>query len=1086
MGAPLKTLGRSAEITRVRGGQARRGRRVLQIVALATAYWAAARVGLNIGSLPGNAAPVWPSAGIALAAVFLWGPGVAPGVALGEILANRHGLPTIAVITMGCGNAFAAVVGADLLKRAKVMRGICRPRDVGALLVLAAGLASIASATIGNVSLFAAGALEHGTFWAHWRVWWAGDALGVMVVAPLILTWADEDAEPFNGNVYEMVAIILAIGATSAVALQGNNPSAYLLYPVVAWAALRFGGRGASVTTFVVAGLAVYRTVNHGGPFTTHHPIGDLFLLDAFLGVLATMGLLLAAVVAERDRSQRGLQRANAELEARVAERTEALRIDRQRLEQAQRIAHIGSWQWDALADAMSTSDEFDRVFGIAPEKARASIVRYIECLHPDDADMARDAVLEAREKGTLFDFEVRVVHRDNDIRWLRVQGHSSVHNGVVSMTNGIAQDITEAKLAEEVIHANEIRTTRIVEQASEAFVSMDLEQRITDWNRQAEITFGWEREEVMGRLLPDIIIPESQRAAHNVGVSRFLTTGQINVLNTRREVTAVHRDGHEFPIELAIWSTEGAHGATYFHAFMHDISERHAHKAALARALEDAREASRSKSAFLANMSHEIRTPMNGVLGMVGLLLDTSLDDEQLDYVQTMATSAEALLGIIDDILDVSKIEAGKLSIDNGDFNLRKLVQETITPFMPAVADKGIEFSAHVAPDIPDAINGDRLRLRQVISNLLSNAVKFTGAGSVELRVSRGAQGLVFEVLDTGIGISDDAANYLFDPFVQGDPSTTRRFGGTGLGLAICRQLVTLMNGEIGAEPRPGGGSRFWFSLPLVPATSVPKVAESMLSTASARSSKHGGHVLVVEDNAVNRKVAVGMLEQLGYTCEVALDGVEAIAAFGRGSFDAVLMDCQMPRMDGYDATCAIRALESDAHTPIVAMTASAMAADRDRCLAVGMDDYLSKPINRDLLAKVLRDCMEGKAMTMTTPNNTADDSFDQETLEQLRSLDSDGSFIAELVGMFRDDIAAHVAALREAIAARDENTIARTAHQAKGASANLGMKALAASLKNLELAAQASDDELKGAFVQVEARVAEALAFADTLVAA
>jgi CheY-like chemotaxis protein len=227
-------------------------------------------------------------------------------------------------------------------------------------------------------------------------------------------------------------------------------------------------------------------------------------------------------------------------------------------------------------------------------------------------------------------------------------------------------------------------------------------------------------------------------------------------------------------------------------------------------------------------------------------------------------------------------------------------------------------------------------------------------------------------------------------------------------------------------------------------------------------------------------------MLEQLGYTCEVALDGVEAVAAFTRGSFDAILMDCQMPRMDGYDATCAIRALESDRHTPIVAMTASAMAADRDRCLAAGMDDYLSKPINRDLLAKVLRECMEGTAMTMTTPNNTADDSFDHETLEQLRSLDSDGSFIAELVGMFRDDIAAHVAALREAIAARDENTIARTAHQAKGASANLGMKALAASLKNLELAAQASDDELKGAFVQVEARVAEALAFADTLVAA
>jgi PAS domain S-box-containing protein len=1064
-----------------------RPRRLLQIAVLALGYWAAARIGLNIGSLPGNVAPVWPSAGIALAAVFVWGPGVAPGIFLGEFFANNHGLPTLTVTAMALGNVGEGLVGAHLLKRAAVTRALQRPRDVGALVVFG-GLAAVIAAGVGNVALLLGDAFSAGTFWMHFRTWWAGDALGMLIVAPLILTWTDRDAPPFNGNLYEISGVILAMGIGASMALQGNNPSAYLLYPVVAWAALRFGGRGASLTTALVTALAVFRTVNHGGPFAGTHPISDLFLLDAFLAVLACMGMLLASVVAERDRSQRGLKQANAELEARVAERTEALRIDRARLEQAQRIAHIGSWQWDALADVMVTSDEFDRVWGIDPKLAGGSISHYVDCIHPDDYQMTCDHVLDAREHGTLFDFELRVVHPGGAVRWLRMQGRSDMHNGVVAFMNGIAQDVTDAKLAQEVIHANEVRTTRIVEAASEAFISMDMHQRITDWNRTAELTFGWAREEVTGKLLSEVIVPEAQRLAHNMGVSRFLATGQINVLNTRREVTAIHRDGHEFPIELAIWATEGAHGETYFHAFIHDISERQATRAALAEALEEAQEASRSKSAFLANMSHEIRTPMNGVLGMVGLLLDTPLDNQQLDFVQTMATSAEALLGIIDDILDVSKIEAGKLSIDNGDFNLRKLIQETITPFMPAVHEKGIELTAHVAPDIPDDIVGDRLRVRQVISNLLSNAVKFTAAGSVNLRISRSPKGVLFDVLDTGIGIPEDAGTFLFDPFVQADVSTTRRFGGTGLGLAICRQLVTLMDGEIGAEPRRGGGSRFWFQLPLVAASPVAKpVAErGAPKLKPVGPAKQGGHVLVVEDNAVNRKVAVGMLEQLGYTTEIAEDGAIAIDMFRPGAFDAILMDCQMPRMDGYDATIAIRALEPGGHTPIVAMTASAMASDRERCLAVGMDDYLSKPINRDLLATVLRECMEGTAMTMTTPDNTHEEAFDQETLEQLRMLDEDGTFIAELVGMFRDDIAAHITTLKSAIAAHDEDVIARTAHQAKGASANLGMKALAASLKVLELAANAPEAELSAAMDVVEARVAEALAFADSLVAA
>ena len=936
-----------------------RGRRLLWIVGLTLLYWGVAKVSFSFGTLPGHVSPVWPPAGLALGAVYLLGPWVAPAVFIGEYLANRTGLPMGSVLGMATGNVVEALLGAYLLKRARISTALMRPRDVGMLIVLGAVAPTFTAAVIGNLSLAAGGVFPATDLLRQIRFWWAGDALGVLIVTPLLLTWSATDIPRVRGNTLELVAMIITAGVTTVLGLQSNQPSAFMLYPVVAWAALRFGGRGASMMTLFVAAEAVYRTAEGEGPFAGGgDAVVSLWLLSTFLAVLAAKSMLLAAVVNDRDRTQRELEDANAELEARVAERTNALRVDRFRLEQAQQIAHIGSWEWDAITDTMTSSTEFQRMYGV-DAVGRLPIGTYFDQVHPEDSDVVRHRVLEARDSGEVFDFVHRTLLDSGEIRWMRLRGQSDVVRGVVVRVNGIAQDITDAKLAEETIRANEVRTSRIVDAASEAFVSMDSAGRITDWNRQAELTFGWSRDEVLGLPLADIIIPETLRGAHLEGVHHFMQTGRVRVLNTRREVRALHRNGHHFDVELAVWATEGPHGDTSFHAFMHDITERQQQKAQLAAALDEAREASRSKSAFLANMSHEIRTPMNGVLGMIGLLLDTPLNEQQLDYVNTMGTSAEGLLGIIDDILDVSKIEAGKLSIDKGDFALHRLVQDTISPLMPTATEKGVALLATVAPDVPDAVNGDRLRLRQVIGNLLSNAVKFTARGAVELRVSRNNDQLLFEVLDSGVGIPDDAAAHLFEPFVQADASTTRRFGGTGLGLAISRQLVTLMDGDIGAAAREEGGSRFWFTLPLVPATSPVYAAERQRKVA-APAPVNGARVLVVEDNAVNRKVAAGMLERLGYTVELATDGSEAVAMFSPGAYDAILMDCQMPQMDGYDATVAIRQLESNGHTPIIAMTASAMASDRERCLAVGMDEYLSKPINGDLLSTILRDSMQ------------------------------------------------------------------------------------------------------------------------------
>ena len=598
-----------------------------------------------------------------------------------------------------------------------------------------------------------------------------------------------------------------------------------------------------------------------------------------------------------------------------------------------------------------------------------------------------REQIQRKLEGHTALVTHQRQYVHDNG-RKVTVEVHEQLLKGGEGKNSGMRMasvDVTDRKNSEDSAYQNAAEVRALFQAFPDLFLRLDKSETVLDAKGGQSPDSFLKPDEFQGRNLQDVLpvgvlaqVREAQtrvRNSHYMEIVEFAKTDELGEQFYEMRVLPLNWDQWIAVIRNVTGRRAGEQRVKEYAQELEQKNEE------LEKALTAARDATRMKSRFLANMSHEIRTPMNGVLGMTDFLLGTSLSAEQQEYAESIKRSADSLLALINDILDLSRIEAGKLRLDHVDFSLERTIAETTSMFALQARAKGLEFLSAMGPDFPVAAVGDPGRLRQVLTNLLANAIKFTERGTVGLKAEVAGQmadtiQLKFTVHDSGIGISLDKQEQLFNTFTQVDESNTRKYGGTGLGLAISKQLVELLGGEIGLESELGKGSKFWFTasfgksarveVAAPPVRKVPSAsvvaAKSLTGTAqrthtpALSSMPDSMRILLAEDNEINQRITLRLLQKLGLAADAVVNGREAVEALEKRKYDLVLMDCQMPDMDGFEATAVIRSREGKSrHQTICALTANAMDGDRERCLAAGMDDYISKPVGLEKLREAL-----------------------------------------------------------------------------------------------------------------------------------
>ncbi len=621
-------------------------------------------------------------------------------------------------------------------------------------------------------------------------------------------------------------------------------------------------------------------------------------------------------------------------------------------------------WTMDLDGRLTFVSQSISKIRGYSAEEAIKQ--SFEEVIAPNSLATAYEKIGEISANVKLglpvenVRMELELLCKDGSTVWTEININGMYDNdGAFVQLLGVTRDISKRRRREFEL----FKLSRAVEQSPVSIVITDVDGLIEFINPKFSKLTGYSAEEAIGRN-PRMLKSGNTPKSTYKDLWETITSGNI----WKGEFNNKSKDGSLFWEHATISPLRDSAGViTHFIAVKENITEKKIIMAQLVNAKEQAEAATRAKGDFLATMSHEIRTPMNGVIGMTGLLLDTELDEKQRFYAETVSRSGEHLLMLINDILDFSKIESGKMTLELLDFDLWQTLEETSLMFAQRADEAGLKLSCLIEPGVPQYLKGDPGRLRQIVTNLIGNALKFTSQGSVTVNVSLAEEQdnsptVRFEINDTGIGIPKSRLAAIFEPFTQANGSTTRKYGGTGLGLAICKQLAELMGGEIGVTSEEGRGSTFWFTTRFERCTGseVEQILHlSNQQTAVVTSSANRtARILLAEDNIVNQKVAQGILNQLGFKCDVVANGEEAMQALEMIDYDLVLMDCQMPEMDGFAATVKIRSQDTDVcrhDVPIIAMTANAMKGDREKCLAAGMNDYLSKPVKKDELAAML-----------------------------------------------------------------------------------------------------------------------------------
>jgi PAS domain S-box-containing protein len=976
-------------------------------VAVAIAYVVAAQVGFRFAFVAEQVTTVWAPTGIALAALLLWGQALWPAVWIGAFIANAASdAPLWVAGAVATGNTLEAVLAAWVLRRgAHLDLRLQRVRDVSAFVVIAAAAATAVSATIGVTTLCAAGLQAWANFTQLWRDWWLGDAIGAIVVAPVLLTLARRGSWSRRQSVEGLLLVsgaMIALHVVFGAALgptAAHHPLEYVIFPFVIAAAVRSGQPVTSLVVLGATGVTIWHTVRGVGPFAGTQVHESLILLQAFMGVLAGTGLLLAAAIAERKTGEgrRAAAYAVGDVLARARDLpTAAPAILRAMcanlewhvgalwlLDPSDRRLHCAAlWSEEGISasafEKATRNAAFPSTVGLPGRVLATGKPAWIENVVQDANFPRSEAAREAGLHGA-FAFPIclgeEVVGVIECFNRIVVPVEPDLLRTMATVGNQIGQFIAR-KREEEAVSDEQRRTSAIVNTALDAVIGMSHTGVITEFNPAAERIFGYSREAALGRELAELLIPPALRQKHREGLVRYLATGQGAFIDRRVETVAYQADGREFPVEVAITKTS-EDDPPLFTGFVRDLSarvraerEREQLLSREARARSEAEAANRAKDEFLATLSHELRTPLNAIVGWTRMLLDGTLDPRSTRRaLEVIDRNAQLQAQLVADILDVSRIITGGLRLDPRPVDLGSVIGAALDAVRPAAEAKNVRLSSRFTGSAR-LVLGDPQRLQQVVWNLLSNAVKFTAtAGTVTIElVDASADRVHIRVSDNGAGIDPAFLPHVFERFRQGDGSANRQHGGLGLGLAIVRHLVELHGGTVHAESAgTGQGSTFTVVLPSLtahPGTSVQQSEPEGTDGAAERSLRRalqGYRLLVVDDQEDTRDLMATILSGLGAHVDTAASVADALEKVKLARPHALLADLGMPGADGYALIREVRRwdAQSGAHLPAAAITAYVSEGDRAKALAAGFDCHVPKPVSQPaIVSAVLSIC--------------------------------------------------------------------------------------------------------------------------------